>query len=244
MQIGRFRLDFDGCHIGLGGKEASINPFEVLAVTWEDSAEGGGARPLIAGQTTKGGGSADDGAFVFPCRANYQNGLHPGYASARGVGCYFGYGGKTVTSQNYAVLQSATWLTWVPAVPQSLPEGAVSGGQEGGEPLFVCRAADAHGLLAGKLRKSSLGCSIASDGIERVVKRFEVLMPRWTVSAGGDVPIAAVPVGREASGTLFLCRGQSHGMVQPGRLNDSLGGCHVGMQGGETVLRDYEVLTE
>lgn len=245
VQVGRYRADFKGCHIGHGGKEVEVSPFEVLGATWIDGAEGGGRAPLAAGEAVQGGAGqafAPDPAYV--CRAAYQGGVHPGVLRANERGCSFGYGGRAITSQNYSVLQVAPWMVWSAATLNALPESAVAGGEEGGESFLVCRANTRRGLLPGKIKKGAPGCSVALEGKEAIERRFEVLTPRWRVSNGGAVPVGALASGRGEAGLQYLCRLQSRGTVQPGRVNDGSTGCLVGMQDGEVVSQDYEVLSQ
>jgi hypothetical protein len=246
MQVGRYRSDFAGCHVGLNGKEIEIAPFELLTATWQNPEEGGrSVAPQIAGQTLSAEALAaneDGGNALAPCRAVYQSAVHIGQTNGNGMGCSFGYGGKTITSQNFMVLLYSPWLSWAPAAAHNLPGSALAGGEEGGEPQYVCRAQTSQGLMIGKIKQSSVGCSVASEGKEVIVARFEVMVPRWVSASGGVVPISAAPVGRDQAGLLYLCRASTRSMVEPGELSEKLAGCHVGMQGSDVVFQDYEVL--
>lgn len=243
VEVGRYRADFTGCHVAHEGHERELTPFEVLTVSWQPSTE---VPPgsLVAGELF---GVSDNNVATVPlysCRALYQNNVHPGEIAAGGRGCSFGFGGQVLTVASFSVLQQAAWLTWVPAVASALPPAALVGGQEGGEPFFVCRAHDGFGLHPGKIKQSVSGCSIASHGHEAVERQFEVLVPRWIVTSGGAVPVAAAPAGMDSSGIQYVCRGQDKDMVQVGQVNTSLSSCRVGVQGGEIGLEDYEVLSQ
>lgn len=243
--VGRYRADFKGCHVGHGGKEVEVSPFEVLGATWVDNAENGGRDPLVAGEIVDGGaGQRFASGPVFVCRAFYQGSVHPGALRAGESGCTFGYGGRAITSQNYSVLQAAPWMVWSAGALNALPESAVAGGEEGGDTFLICRAPTRRGLLPGKIKKGSPGCSVAHEGKELVERRFEVLTPRWRVGNGGAIPVSALAGGRGEAGLQYPCRGQSRGTVQLGRVSDGSAGCHIGVQGGEVVLQDYEVLSQ
>ena len=245
MQIGRLRSDFAGCHIGYSGREIEVTSFEVLTSRWQRAS----SWDLPMGATSAGtlldtsvvGGFTSTALYV--CRAAHDGGLHLGQAEARRKGCSFGYGGRIVVAQNYDVLESMPWTTWVAIEPGVVPEDAIVGGSEGGEPLRICRAASNSGLHPGKLQPDGKGCSIVSGDGERIVPRFEVLVPRWIASEEGVIPVAAMPMGQENATSQFICRARSGRDLQVGKVNGSLDGCHVGMDGREVVLDNYEVLS-
>jgi hypothetical protein len=242
-EIGRFRKDFGGCHIGYDGKEVEVETFQVLGAVWVDGA-GGASSPLIAGSTLVAESTPINTRPVFVCRADFHGATHVGSAEPNRSGCTFGFGGQVITSENYSVLQAAPWMTWSAAMPGSLPADAVVGGEEGKEPFLICRAATKQGLIAGKIKASAPGCSVPSEGAEVVERIFEVLVPRWQVSNGGAIPVAGVTGGYDRASLLYPCRAKHRGTVQPGRANDALGGCHVGMHSTEISLRDYEILVQ
>ncbi len=245
--LGRYRADFAGCHIGYDGKEVEAVPFEVLGPSWTDLSEG--MRALTVGEITD---ATDSRPFtlrpVAVCRATYQGATHPGSWIGPDKTCSFGFGGRVVTSQNFTVLQAAPWMTWVSA-PAAIPgtplvEGAVRGGEEGGEPFFLCRAPTPRGVLAGKIKATAPGCSVPFDGRELVESRFELLMPRWVTNTSATAPVGALTAGREKTELQFPCRARNHNTLQPGRTTDQHPGCRVGMQSSEVVLPDYEVLAQ
>lgn len=245
MLVGRYRRDFGGCHLGYEGKEVEVAPFEVLSPTWADVAEGAAAGTLAGGEVVQGpAGKAYAARPVSPCRVSYQGAVHPGSWPVSDGACSFGFGGRTISSQNFSVLQSAPWMTWAAGVPLALPEGAVTGGQEGGEPFFVCRAQTSLGTVMGKVKNLSPGCSVPFEGREKVEGRFELLMPRWRVSSAGAVPVGAVVGGRAGADLQYLCRGRTRNTVQPGRVSEHQPGCRIGMQGAEVVVQEYEVLAQ
>ncbi|MFO1074445.1 MAG: DUF3421 domain-containing protein [Geminicoccaceae bacterium] len=246
MQLGRLRGDFGGCHIGYGGREVEVASFEVLTSRWQRAT----GWDLPAGATPAGtlldtsavGGFTSTGLYV--CRAVHEGGLHPGQAEARRKGCSFGFGGRIVVAQTYDMLENMPWTVWAAATPETVPEDAIVGGGEGGEPLLICRAADSTGLHPGKLRRSGKGCSIVSGGDELIVPRFEVLVPRWIASKASAMPVAAMPMGRENAALQFVCRARAGRDLQIGKASTSLEGCHVGMDGREVIVGSFEVLSQ
>jgi hypothetical protein len=244
VHLGRYRADFAGCHIGFGGKEISVAPFEVLAPAWRDADDGAiPAHSLDGGVRVR---ARPTGLFgldpLYSCRAAYQGGVQVGEIAAGDRGCGFGFGGRQVTEPHYQVLWQAPWMTWVPGIAHQLVPGAVAGGTEGGELFYVCRAADQTGLHPGKVKPSSPGCGIASDGKEVVATQFSLLVPRWIEGNAGTLPVTALPAGDEQY-LLYLCRARIRGAVEVGKIDEQLGACHVGMLGGEIASQAYEVLS-
>ena len=84
------------CNIGYGGKEVTIPNYEVAvgAVSWVAASNG----QIPAGAVI---GGQESGRNLAVCRANYQNGVHPGKVVASN--CNIGYGGKEVTIPKYEV---------------------------------------------------------------------------------------------------------------------------------------------
>ncbi len=244
VHVGRIRPDFAGCHVGYDGREVEVAPVEVLATSWR-AGTSGMASAFAAGAERS---AAPEGMFeantLFVCRAAYQGGIHPGQAKAGESGCSFGFGGKRIVATTYDVLQTAPWLTWSRATARNLPDTSIVIGNEGGEMFYACRAADRDGLHPGKIKRNAAGCSIVSEGREAILDRFEVLSARWITGRAGTVPVSAYAAGRENGNVLFVCRSQTRDGLQVGKVNEALGGCHVGMLGREVVLPEYEVLAQ
>lgn len=244
LHIGRVRKDFTGCHVGHGGKEIEVAPFEVLAPSWRDSAREGIWAPgaLRVGEMVVAEGHL---AKLFACRAVYQGRIQFGQAAAGQQGCSFGFGGQAITvTDGYSVLDAAPWMAWTAALGRNLPDGAVAGDEKGAAAPRLCRAADRDGLHPGKIDQGALGCSIVSDGREVVADRFEVLVPRWGLGLSGSIPVSAYPAGREGGAVQFVCRVRVHDTVQIGKASEVLGGCHVGMNHGESVYNEYDLLSQ
>jgi len=90
----------NNCNIGWGGKEITLNAYEVLSgdngrVRWVDASFGGIPEGAFAG------GYEAERPSLFVCRALYF-GWQPG--KVVGQNCNFGYGGDEKTSPYYQVL--------------------------------------------------------------------------------------------------------------------------------------------
>ncbi len=242
MHIGRIRPDFSGCHVGYDGHEVEYAPYEVLSAFWRPASDGLSNAFGAGSERTAGSETQFDMVPLYVCRAAYQGGIHAGQVKSGEKSCSFGFGGKKIVATTYDVLQANPWMAWVLATARNLPDTAIVGGSEGGEPLYACRAADREGLHPGKIKRKSAGCSVASEGKEVVVERFEVLVARWIAGRTGNVPVSAYAAGQENGNSQFVCRAQSRDSMQIGKVNEGLGGCHIGMLGREVVIPEYEVL--
>lgn len=246
IQPGRFRSDFSGCHIGYGGQEISVVPFEILATSWQTDIEGSiSTGSFRAGQRIQLKSLLQFSLVsLHPCRAVYHGNQQIGEVAQGDIGCSFGYGGRQIIEKNYQVLWGAPWMSWIEGVAHQMPDSAIVGGQENNEAMYVCLAADKTGIHPGKIKMSSVGCSIASEGKEIVQSQFLMLVPRWLPGSAGTIPLVALPVGHQRDDLLYLCRVQIHGTIQIGRMSDQLASCHVGMMGGEVSIQAYDVLSE
>ena len=149
-----------------------------------------------------------------------------------------------MTEAKYQVLWNAPWMTWIAGIIHQIPTDAIIAGTEGGEPFYICRAPDRTGLHIGKVKPSSPGCSVASDGKELVAPLFSLLVPKWVAGNAGTLPITALPAGYDRLDLLFLCRAQVKGALQVGKMTESLASCHIGMLGSEIAIQAYEILTQ
>jgi hypothetical protein len=119
-------------------------------------------------------GGQEPGRTLYICRANFQGGTHPGKLIAGN--CNIGYGGREVEVRNYEALvqQGSVPLRWVAAAGGQVPAGAVTGGQEPGRTLYICRANFQGGIHPGKLIAGN--CNIGYGGREVEVRNYEVLV--------------------------------------------------------------------
>ncbi len=242
---GRFRADFNGCHIGFDGREISVAPFEVLIPAWQDAADGVIPQSsFVSGQRIISGPQQKFSlAPLYPCRTFYQGGIQVGEVASGDRGCRFGFGGRQVTEQKYQVLWDAPWMVWVAGIFHQIPPDAVVAGTEGGEPFYMCRAGDDQGLHPGKVRQSATGCSIVSNGKESVARQFAVLVPKFLSGNAGTIPVSALPEGVEKQEPIYLCRAQVKNSLQIGKITERLASCRVGMLGHETENQAYDILT-
>jgi hypothetical protein len=152
--------------ISKGSKEI----FRPAELSWKNEGKFGAPNgAIIAGR--------ENGDNLYICRAQYNGGRHPGkVVDGR---CNIGYGGEEVTLSSYKVLVndgSNSDLEWVSSRNGYAPNGAVLGGREDGDPLYICRAMFNGTKHPGKLVGES--CNIGYGGNELSFSSYEVLVQK------------------------------------------------------------------
>lgn len=109
--------------------------------------------------------------YYYVCQAYYQGSLIPGKLVAGN--CNIAYNGQEIVLNNYRLL-SGQGYQWEPAIPETIPSGAVIGGYESnGQPLYVCRAQYRGEMHPGKIVDNR--CNFGWGGRERSAAYYEVL---------------------------------------------------------------------
>lgn len=240
------------CNFGWGGNEILAPDFEVLVdkgsvrFSWETF---NGEIPANAVE------AGDDGSKKnFVCQAEREDGsVHPG--KAFGVDgdyiCNYGYGGnEIVVKSGYKILTaSPIGLVWLP-YSGSIPSNAVSGGNERGRDLPVCRANYKGALHPGKVVGKN--CNIGWGGKEVVIPSFEVLtnegMTLSWQTLNGTIPESAVAAGQEGSKILYVGQvTRPDGSVHSGKIFGAPGNYifNYGYGGAEiTVKTKFRILVQ
>lgn len=140
----------------------------------------------------------------------------------------------------YQVAQNK-WLWVNHNVAQPIPRLAVIGGLENGAPLFICHAAYNNGIHPGKIVAGN--CNISYAGQEIPMQNYQILVSqlptRW-VPARAGIPPNAVKGGHENGQPLFICQGNYHGGMHPGKVVGNV--CDIGYGGREISLPQYRLL--
>ncbi|TFY81626.1 hypothetical protein EWM64_g2391 [Hericium alpestre] len=144
--------------------------------------------------------------------------------------------------------------TWVLVQGKDIPPGALVGGQEHGQPLYIARAFIDGGLQVGKAsQRFSKGGVFGFRHKEIELPTYEVLLGdpravRWipahkTLSVQNLEGLRPVEGGREDDGTpLFIAQADAHGGVHPGKCSEKLGGAYISYGGTEEEQKNYRVL--
>ncbi len=114
---------------------------------------------------------------LFPCRAWYAGGVHPGKASSALRWCSFSSGGMEVfASPGFQVLTLApgAQAVWFDGTGGSVPPGALAAGFDGDDTLFVCRAQVNGYWTPGELAWGQ--CAVPWGGAEYDYRSYQVLI--------------------------------------------------------------------
>jgi hypothetical protein len=176
MHTGKVRPGFTGCYVGWGGKELSLNPYEVLIagpfnkLPVQNYNLGSGNIPFRLGPVL--GGFEVGGEPLYVCLAAFNNGQHPGKTRPALGGCNIGWGGGeySVPLQNSSVL-ILKWMQHSNVQYLSFQAGR----EANGESLSICNASVNGGFYPGKYSRSLNGCSIGLNGSEFLASDFAIL---------------------------------------------------------------------
>lgn len=151
----------------------SLANTSVFAV-WRYSASG--ATPQYAWRA----GADSSGQPFYLCRAHYQGSLTPGNIRPGFGGCHISYDGDEKNINHYQVFllthSSYGYWQWV---KYNLPAHSWRVGDDtNGQPLYVCRARYADGLVIGKTWRGLNACYIPYGGREGSVRDYQVFLLR------------------------------------------------------------------
>ena len=137
-----------------------------------------------------------------------------------------------------------TWVKYSDGMPLS---GAVIGGYDQGNPLYVARALHEGCIVPGKFHAVYKTSYISWAGKELEKKEgFDLLLGSaldWKPAADGSVPDGAVEGGRRPDGgPLYIARAKVNGVESIGKLNPQHKFCHIPYGGTEHLVKRYEVL--
>ncbi|MCE7030423.1 DM9 repeat-containing protein [Jiella avicenniae] len=98
---GKLRQGFGGCVVGYGGKEYTVGQYSTLIGhgRWQS-----GVPTDRLDRIGVNGGEEANGSPLYVCRADFNNGVHPGKVGASTGGCNVTYGGVERTEYFYEVL--------------------------------------------------------------------------------------------------------------------------------------------
>lgn len=163
--------------------EVSANPATSVTTTYYTNVRAGAHHrreprwiPMHAGQpipvsAVVGGSQHHPSALFYICRANYRGGVHPGkYLSGN---CNISWGGSEIIMQHYEILLSDKPLIWIEESDGNIPNHAIAGGSENGNPLFICQADYKNGTHPGKIIGEN--CNFGWGGHEMMAPYYKVL---------------------------------------------------------------------
>ena len=243
----------NNCNIGWGGSEIVLPEFDLLVnqggvrLVWEP------ARETIPQNAVEAGN--ENGTNIYVGQATMANGsVHPGkvFGPEGGLICNYGYGGKEIVEKSdYKILtQVPLQLEWV-AYQGAIPVGAVSGGNERGTDLLVCRTNYKGAMHPGKMVGSK--CNIGWGGKEIAATNYEILtneggIPLSWIPFTGKIPALAVKAGSEGGKDLYVGQfTRPDGSTHAGKIFGPPGGYifNYGYGGAEvTVKSNFRILVQ
>lgn len=147
-------------------------------------------------------------------------------------------------------------VAWVLTNGRNIPQGALEGGEEKGEKLYIGRAYHEGGIQVGKAGrhfKDGRACHIGFKRDEIEIDTYEILVGdsravKWVDlsgrfrlgNLGGARPVEG---GREADGTpLFIIQAQYKDGIHPGKVSEKLDQGLICHSGKERDADNYRVL--
>jgi hypothetical protein len=230
--------DLGSCHYGYGGQEVAAVGYEVMVPHWVSASNG-----VVPPNSYAAGIIDGDGVWLYPCRAYYRGGLHPGKLE-EGDGCRIGWGGSEILLSDYDVLQQDLPLT---EHADDLLNGHITGGYEANQSFYLdlCVANYVLGttasLLPGKV-VSDGSCHFSYGASEHSTSDFYFIELQDKALGSFAGPVFDFVVGQDTDGqALYACAtsipNDNDGSLQLGKYRTDFSGCHVGW-GGQEVTGD------
>jgi len=141
-------------------------------------------------------------------------------------------------------------VTWVSSSGSNAVEGALKGGDDNGNDLYVARAKHEGATIPGKLLVDHGVCYIPWGCEEHGKDEYEVLVipedqVSWVATSGETVPSNAIPGGVAADGeTLYVGRAPHEGTVTIGKVHPSHAVLYISYGGAEHSYSEYEILVK
>jgi hypothetical protein len=232
---GKTRADRSVCYVGWGGREIPLSTYQTLRTDWTWAWSGAVPDSAVEFGCEQPGWLGGCGAMLYPCRAYFGGGLHPGKIRPGFDGCYIPYGGSEIHVASYEVLLGTVPVEAVAVTPGApLPAEAVVGGYDiDGTPLYPCSAPFQGGIHPGKTRADWGTCDVSWGGGEHWIASFNVLVPKFMDPWHTE----AYAAGHEANGDwLGVCRSSYGGSLQVGKFVSWAGSCNFGFYGNEVAV--------
>jgi len=141
-------------------------------------------------------------------------------------------------------------VTWVAASDGNLPDGALKGGDDNGNDLYVARAEHEGATIPGKLLADHGVCYVPWGCEEHGKPNYEVLVipedqVSWVATSGETIPPNSIIGGLSVEGeTLYVGRAPHEGTLSIGKVHPSHGVLYISYGGGEHSYSEYEILVK
>jgi hypothetical protein len=141
-------------------------------------------------------------------------------------------------------------VQWVAASAGTVPEGALKGGEDNGNVLYVARAEHEEAVIPGKLLADHGVAYIPWGGEEHSKEAYEVLViaedaVSWVDGTGDTIPENAIRGGTSADGeALYIGRATHEGSQTIGKVHPSHGCLYISYGGAEINYPEYQILVK
>ncbi len=156
--------------------------------------------------------------------------------------------GAAIVVSAFAALYAAD--RWVQGSNGRTAGGDIYGGWENGRSLILCAGFYNGTYHPGKLVGNACNYGYGGREIRSAsyytlkVQQGNISNYKWFGASNGNIPMRpgyqAIPVGREGSRTLYVCRANYMGGKHPGKIVGS--NCNFGYGGREITVPTYQVL--
>jgi hypothetical protein len=139
---------------------------------------------------------------------------------------------------------------WVADSNGSVPDGALVGGIDNGEEVYIARSEHNTALIPGKFIRGHTVTYVAWGGGEHAKNEYEVLVVpsgsiSWVPCSGSEIPPNSVPGGISEDGEpLYIGRVSHEGTVTVGKVHPSHGSLYIPFGGAEVAYPDYSILVK
>jgi len=141
-------------------------------------------------------------------------------------------------------------VKWVAASGGEVPEGALVGGEDNGNALYVSRAEHSGATIPGKLLGDHGVSYIPWGGEEHAKESYEVLVMAedavsWVDAAGDTIPEKAIQGGVSVEGeALYIGRVTHEGALTIGKFHPSHSCLYISYGGAEISYPDFQILVK
>lgn len=158
-----------------------------------------------------------------------------------------------VRTENFHRNGPSTPVTWLLVHGKNVPNDLIQGGEERGDPLFICRSFYNGSIQVGMASQHTKQGGIIGYGHNEIdLDTYEILTGdirsvRW-VDFRGKLDLGAlggrpVEAGREGDGTpLYIAQAHVNNAIRPGKVSERLDGAFIPIDGTEKKIKDYRVL--
>lgn len=146
-----------------------------------------------------------------------------------------------------------TPTTWLLVQGKNFPRDMIPGGEENGEPLYICRAFHDGSIQPGKASMNANKGAVIGYGHDEIhLDTYEVLVGdaravHWVEAHGrlnlNELGARPVEGGHEADGTpLYIAQAHVNNGVHPGKCSEKLSHAFIPYNGSEKEVSNYRVL--